>query len=268
MVDNKEWLDYKYKRTDNYQPIIKNYNDSMYRLVVLKRNIDYNNMNRSRKGSVNDNKLENNLIRSKNMIMELGLCNDWEYFVTLTLDSGKYDRENLKQYIKELGKFIGNQGQKYNTKINYILVPELHKDGKSWHMHGLITGFTPEMLELTGHCNHETGEQYYTWSDYHNKFGYMSLSVIENKIGASLYIKKYLTKDIDNSPISMGLHTYYRSKGLNTASRVLLQNKALYEDFWKLLYSDDFCDLFDIDNENALKMINEYEMIIAKNLKT
>lgn len=44
----------------------------------------------------NDKKLTNNLIRTKTTIQQLALCNDFRYFVTLTLKP-EYDRTNLDQ---------------------------------------------------------------------------------------------------------------------------------------------------------------------------
>ena len=55
-----------------------------------------NNQNRN----VNDEKLENNIIRAKSKVLEYALCNDFEYFVTLTLDSKKMNRDNINEYIK------------------------------------------------------------------------------------------------------------------------------------------------------------------------
>ena len=70
---------------------------------------------------------------------EYALCNNWEYFVTLTIDKKKQDRYNLQNYIHDLGVWIGNYNKKYNTKLKYLLIPEKHKDG-AIHCHGLFSG--------------------------------------------------------------------------------------------------------------------------------
>ncbi len=226
----------------------------------MKHIIDYSAITRSKKYTVNENKLENNLIRGKNAVTEIALCNDWQYFVTLTIDPGKYDRENLKVYFKDLGQFIRDQRKKYKVDISYLLVPELHSDGKSWHMHGLITGFIPSMLSPTGHAD------YMTWTDYQKKFGYMSMSEVRDGVAVSFYIRKYITKTFENSPLSVGCHTYYCSRGLKRADRLWLQSqiiKNVNQLPLKQIYDDDFCALYDLDAESA-EIFKKYEMECAK----
>ena len=65
-----------------------------------------------RERNINENKLENNLSRAKSKIFQYAMCNDFEYFVTLTLDSKKYDRYNLSKFIKDLGQMIRNNRKK------------------------------------------------------------------------------------------------------------------------------------------------------------
>ena len=95
---------------------------------------------------VNTEKLEENIIRARSKIFELAICNDWEFFVTLTLDKGKYNRFDLKRYRVDLAQFIRDYKKKYKIDIKYLLIPEMHKDG-AWHMHGLIMGLPKEHLK-------------------------------------------------------------------------------------------------------------------------
>ena len=55
---------------------------------------------------VSDVKLSNNISRAKSKVFEYAYCNHWDYFITLTISPDKYDRYDLKAYIKDLGKFI------------------------------------------------------------------------------------------------------------------------------------------------------------------
>jgi len=54
------------------------------------------------RGSVNDEKLDESIIRAKNKIFELAFCNPWQYFFTGTLNPKLYDRTDLKKYHKDL----------------------------------------------------------------------------------------------------------------------------------------------------------------------
>lgn len=79
------------------------------------------------------------------IIFELALCNDWEWFVTLTLNPEYHDRKDLKSYKKKLLTWIKNYNRTQKTNIKYLLIPENHQDG-SWHMHGLMMGIPEEHL--------------------------------------------------------------------------------------------------------------------------
>lgn len=158
--------------------------------------------------NIGSSKLENNISRARSKIFEYSYCNTWDYFVTLTINSKKYDRKNLKKYHKDLTQFFRDYKKKYNSKIDFILVPELHADGLSWHMHGLIKGILPEHLQ-----KNENG--YMDWQHYKDKFGFISIDEIKSHEAVSRYITKYITKDMKNNVSELGAHTYYRSRGLS-----------------------------------------------------
>ena len=82
-----------------------------------------------------------NILRARKTLDELGNCNEWDYFVTLTVDPGKYDRFDLKSFYKAFSSFKRHLG----FRFSYVFVPEQHKDG-AWHLHGLISGLPIEQL--------------------------------------------------------------------------------------------------------------------------
>lgn len=179
--------------------------------LVLNKMFEYDR-NCENRGKVNDEKLTNNISRAKSSVYELALCNNWTYFITLTLDSKKYNRYNLDKYIKDLGQFIRDQRKKYKTDIKYLLIPEQHKDG-AWHMHGFIEGLPPKALK-----NNPNG--YMDWNDYSKKFGYCSIDLIKDKNRASAYITKYISKDFNKSVKKLNAKMYYSSRGLKKAELI------------------------------------------------
>lgn len=162
-----------------------------------------------RRERATDGKQDSNLQRAKSTITELGLCNDWDYFVTLTLSS-EWDRLNLKVWQKSLTQSLRDYSKKYGQKITYLLVPEKHKDG-AWHMHGFISGIPPDRL-----IRNENG--YLDWPDYAKKYGFISFKKIRNHTRASRYISKYVTKDTTRSVTDYGGHLFYASQGLTRKS--------------------------------------------------
>lgn len=199
-----------------------------------------NDCNGRIKESSNDEKLANNISRARNKILEYVLCNDFVFFVTLTLNPEMYDRNNLTQFIKDLGYFIQNYNRRKNANIKYLLIPEQHEDG-CWHMHGFIMGLPYdrlELLELHGVRplppkivkKLKEGYLIYSFPAYEKKFGYNLFEPIQDKKAAALYMSKYLTKDISINVRELGNHLYYCSKGLNKAE-VIKQGQFLDSEF-------------------------------------
>ncbi|MEG0378370.1 MAG: hypothetical protein RR614_07815, partial [Eubacterium sp.] len=154
------------------------------------------------------------------------LCNDWDFFITLTLDPLKYNRSDLKTYIKDLGQFIRDARKKYQTDIKYLLIPELHKDGENWHMHGLLSGLS--WNDIAPHpIKKMSNKGYFVWSSYADKFGFCSIAPIQDPAKVSLYITKYISKDLNKSVTDVNRKMYYCSRGLKTAE--VVSEGQLYE---------------------------------------
>lgn len=205
---------------------------------------------------VHSEKLSNNISRARSMVYEYAYCNSWDYFITLTISPDKYDRYDLKGYMKDLGKFINNYCTNYHSKVSYLLIPEQHKNG-AWHMHGLISGILSKHLVIN-----KNG--YLDFSLYSRKFGYCSLGVIKSHELVCKYITKYITKDLSCMPF--GQRLYYCSKGLNR-SKVLYQFDNIDpSDFpWDYIHPDGYCMVSMVDNldflcdKNILR--SEYDFI-------
>ena len=159
----------------------------------------------------NPNKLDCNMRRSKKMIKDYGLCNDWQFFVTFTLDQMKQDRYNLSLYIKKLSHSIRNLNRSRNEKIEYLLIPEQHKDG-AWHMHGFIRGLKENEYVF---AKKRKGRDVFHWIMYKEKFGFCDMEFIEDRDKAVSYLMKYITKDLSRSVSEINAKSYYCSKGLN-----------------------------------------------------
>lgn len=81
--------------------------------------------------------MERSMRRARAKLRRLALANDFQYFVTLTLDPAKIDRYDPKAVTKALGQWCDNMVRRHG--LRYILVPEQHKDG-AFHFHGFMAG--------------------------------------------------------------------------------------------------------------------------------
>lgn len=200
---------------DNYYNI-KKYNDDYYKLTYCKvpiRKSGYElDSDKDYKRDKNEFKLDNNKSRARTRVFEIAMCNDWEYFITLTLSGKKYDRYNLPLFIKDFGQFIRDYRKKYKANIQYLLIPEKHED-EAWHMHGLIKNIPYEHL-------HINKNGYLDWKAYKNKFGWVSLGKVQDKVAISKYITKYISKDIDNTVNEKNKKLYYCTRGLRRSERI------------------------------------------------
>lgn len=178
---------------------------------------------KARKG--NEAKLDAALSRARRTVLELALCNDWKYFCTFSISKMKMDRKDLEKFHSSFLQWLRDMRKKYPyVPIRFVLVPEQHQDG-SWHMHGLFSDISPLLISFRELWERGVNvpfklvkNGYLNWPDYQNKFGFCSFGLIRNGIAAGFYITKYISKSLSDSPISVGLHLYYASKGLNRAT--------------------------------------------------
>lgn len=218
----------------------------------------------------NSVKLENNIARAKRTIFELAYCNAWEYFFTGTLSPRLYNRTDLTKAHKDLTQWFRDQGKKYSCKIDFILVPELHEDGESWHFHGLLRGipdecltpfFENQKLPMSILEKLKKGDTVYNWPAYGAKFGFVSLEKVKNHEAVSKYITKYINKNLARSVTEVGAHLYYHSRGLSTGytikKGVLSANSTPFEFQWE----NDFCKLatFELTAENYQMVLSSFE---------
>lgn len=79
--------------------------------------------------------LERSKRRARAKLRRLALANDFKWFVTLTLDPAKIDRNDGAAVARALGRWADNMVRRKGLK--YVLVPELHRKG-GIHFHGFF----------------------------------------------------------------------------------------------------------------------------------
>lgn len=177
--------------------------------------------------SKHEDKTLDNIRRAARMIEAYGLCNEWDYFVTLTVDPRKYsDRLDLDVIRQDFMQMLRNIRRLCSCSVDALIVPELHRNRQGWHFHGLIRGLPLSELqpfELHGSKlpsyviqKLKSGQIIFDWPRYRKKFGFVDVEPIGNRDAAVRYIKKYITKGLDSTAkeISIGKHTYFVTRGL------------------------------------------------------
>lgn len=75
--------------------------------------------------------------RARRKIFDYIICNEFDMFVTLTLNPQEIDRNDYGAVIKRLNTWLGNRVRRKG--IRYIGVPEYHKNG-GLHFHFAVNG--------------------------------------------------------------------------------------------------------------------------------
>jgi hypothetical protein len=185
--------------------------------------------------------LRQSISRTKKTIFEYALCNDFDYFVTLTFDRKKHNSSDLKLLKKSVGQWLSNYKKRTNPKLKYLIIPEFHKDKTHFHFHGLISGID----DITEFRLSKEGTMRYNWTSWANKYGFTSIEKIRDRDKISKYITKYITKDMIQV---FNKHRYLCSKGLNKPKTV----------FEIEHYTEDMP--FDFENDYVrIKNLSNYE---------
>lgn len=199
------------------------YRDDLWKRVIVDEYKESSQRFHPRKPDA-DEKLASNIRRAARMIEGYALCNPWDWFGTFTLSPAYRDRADLDRFRADFMRFIRNLRRKYGD-IEALLVPELHKSGDGWHMHGLIRGVPIEALRLFTlreklpkyiRDKLKAGEKVYDWPAYRLAFGWVDMEPIRSRDAAARYITKYITKSGDSTAqvLELGKHMYYTTRGL------------------------------------------------------
>lgn len=169
------------------------------------------------------------LSRTKRHIKELALCNEFEYFVTFTINKNSCDRFVLSECQDLIRKKLKSYKRK-NSKFGYLLITEKHKNG-GFHFHGFLKGvdisnlvrYTKDDYDLTKDkkipyklINSINRGDIIYHLDWFDNVGYNTLSPIRDYVASCMYIQKYITKDCVRNEHNQ---VYMCSRGLKKAKR-------------------------------------------------
>lgn len=140
-----------------------------------------------KKGNPKD--LERAQSRARATVRRLALANeDFEWFVTLTIDPEKIDSYDAAACTRKLSQWLSNRVKRQGLK--YVIVPERHKSGRI-HYHGLIN----DALEAvpSGHQDSQ-GHEIYNLPDW--DYGYTTAIRLYGERRAAVgYVCKYIGKE-------------------------------------------------------------------------
>lgn len=133
------------------------------------------------------------LSRTKSLVRDLVLCNNFELFCTFTFDPKKVDSFNLTKCWSKMSTWLHHQrdnSREQGKEFKYLIIPEKHKSGR-WHFHALISGYTSALKDTK--LKTSTLRPIYNITSFRS--GFTTAVEIDSKEAVSSYVTKYITKD-------------------------------------------------------------------------
>lgn len=191
--------------------------------------------------------------RSKTKVVDLAICNEFDWFVLFTLDPKLYDITDKALCKKVIENWLHNQKRIWGS-FEYLAVPELTKKG-AIHFHLLFKGYKGRMV-YSGHKD-RAGRKKYNLPGY--RAGIIANATrIESFEKSCAYLSKYISKDL---PALYGKKRYWRSKGLLKPSIVYNTEHIYTKEKPQNLYQTPMYLIYDIPRTDNISALNNSEHI-------
>ncbi|MFZ2836172.1 MAG: hypothetical protein WAZ21_02535 [Candidatus Saccharimonadales bacterium] len=158
--------------------------------------------------------INRSLKRTKEVIKDIILCNNFDYFCTFTFKDHRNDVDVCKA---RMHYWLQSQQKKYGN-FDYLIVPEYHEDGVSIHFHALFNDYAGRLSPAINPKTQEpvvgrNDKQVYNLSGWASGFSTAIeiTNTSDDRAKVSNYVSKYITKEM---PLFSGKKRYWCSKGL------------------------------------------------------
>lgn len=163
--------------------------------------------------------------RAYKRVKDIMDCNDFDWFMTFTLDGGKIDRTDYAAFIKSVNRYFDNRVRRYGWK--YCAVVEYHKRVEdnglhALHLHACVSGDKMNLVDSGTVIRPDGGKpvkrstarrQGYADSDlravYNVSDWTLGHSTAIHTYGKRLALSRYITKYITKSDDKVGGRWYY-----------------------------------------------------------
>lgn len=152
--------------------------------------------------------LSKSVKRTRDKVFDYANSVIWEWFVTFTFDENKVDRTDFVQVSRKMTVWLSNMRLKHCPNLQYVLVPEKHKDG-SWHFHGIFANckeldfveainqkklYNGKPNKYYGQPLIRDGMQVYDMKKF--RLGWSDCTKVRDTKKVANYILKYITKEM------------------------------------------------------------------------
>lgn len=212
-----------YSVRESFNPDKSNYK-SKYSFLALGWHIYFNRKmvlpkfdSKTGEKKVSEKSLNDSLRRARLAVCSYGMCNEFEYFGTITINSEWHDISNPIKIAEKITKSFDNYKQRKAENFSYILVGEYGEKTNRLHYHFMISGIPKDDLFVNEY-------HHLDWKLTREKFGHTQITRIKNTRSDRSNVAKYCTKYITKGNVKIGNHRYLCSKGLNCPKRKKIEN--------------------------------------------
>ena len=237
---------YSYGDSSYYRLVLPKTNKKGFTLSEIFNELDNDNNGHIKAFSSEINRIS--LSRTKRNIREICLSNDFEYFVTFTIDSKNADRFSLDECQSLIRKRLKSYQKKISKDLKYILITEKHKNG-AFHFHGMMKNLRQRDFYIN--------KNGYLSNKMFDKVGFNSFCKIDGDYARCCnYIIKYISKDcIKNSSNQI----YFCSRGLRKADKFDVKIDFPID----FSYENDYVKILDFNSadknyKNLVELLTQY----------
>lgn len=167
--------------------------------------------------------IENSRKRALDNIYGYVLANYWDYFVTLTFDPAKVDRDNEEE-IKYSWKKFRQKLQYLNEDVKLFAIPERHPKSGKLHLHCLVGAIKLDKYLSRAYNPHTNKPIFSNGRAVYNltlfEYGFSTLvKITGNQLQVANYLTKYVIKDFGT--IGYNKKSYYATQNLNFKNKQL-----------------------------------------------
>jgi hypothetical protein len=204
---------------------------------------------------------------SRKKLLNYALNNSWQMFMTMTFARDKVQaRGHADRFdvgiIKSVRVWLNNRRRVYGA-FDYLMVPELHKNG-AIHIHMLLMGLPESQmvpaLYPDGRRRVDAGGRFqWRWLDASITWGFTDGSKVDDVAAVSQYVSKYISKsfdarrawDVDTgasapgqslqgvSVSGLGYQRFYVSRGVESAPVFVADDMTVVlDDTWYVINTD------------------------------
>lgn len=187
----------------------------------------------------NERSILNSIRRARVTIVDMAMCNDFEHFGTITLNSEWHDLSHPDIILDKLLNALNNYQQRVSSEFQYIIVPELGEKKHRLHFHFLFKGLLKESLFINKYKKLDI--------DFLKRaFGHIQVTRIKETHNDLVRVAKYCSKYMSKDNIQIRSHRYFCSKGLKRPTKKMIAYENGFTcslDSWLEDYIKPYCDM-------------------------